>query len=370
MTEKINIKSLSLSELEAEFVKLGLEGYRARQVRKWLYEKDAASIDEMTNISKVHRERLAEVFTIDRLQVTDCQESIDGTRKYLFELSDGSQIESVWIPAENRATLCVSSQVGCGMACDFCLTGEMGLKRNLGIFEIVEQIAAVKRDLPEGKGITNLVFMGMGEPLTNTKNLYPSLEILLHPECFNFSRHHITVSTSGLADEVEKFGDKTPVKLAISLNATTDHVRDVVMPINKKYNLERLLDACAKTNLPKRNQITFEYVMLHGVNDTMDDAKRMVKLLRNVKAKINLLPFNEYPGSPYKRPSDEWVHKFQKYLLDHGYVAVVRRSRGLDILGACGQLATHHQKYITPKTFFKNYADATKSDARSTPVKL
>jgi len=346
MSDKKNIKNIPFPELVEEFKILGIEGYRARQVRQWLYQKDASSFDEMTNISKKYRELLKETYFIPQLPVLIQQKSQDGTIKFLIRLDDGENIESVWIPAKNRRTLCVSTQVGCAMACDFCLTGEMGLKRNLNIFEIIEQIGAVKRALPEDERITNLVFMGMGEPLANTKNLYPALDILLDPEGYNFSRQHVTVSTSGLANEIEKFGDKTPVKLAISLNATTDKVRDELMPINKKYNLERLMEACKKMTLPKRNRITFEYVMLHGVNDTLDDAKRLVKILSRMKAKINLLPFNEYPDSPYKRPPEEWVRTFQKYLLDRNFVAIVRQSRGSDILGACGQLATHEKGLI------------------------
>jgi 23S rRNA (adenine2503-C2)-methyltransferase len=350
MTEKKNIKNIPLPQLTEEFKALGLEGYRARQVRQWLYQRDAASFEEMTNISKPFRVLLEQHYYIARLKMLSFQVSEDGTRKFVLQLSDDSLVESVWIPDKERRTLCVSTQVGCGMACDFCLTGEMGLKRNLQIFEIVEQIGTIKRSLPEGEYITNLVFMGMGEPLANTKNLYPALDILLDPECYNFSRQHVTVSTSGLAPQIEEFGHRTPVKLAISLNATTDSIRDVVMPINKKFNLDRLIEACEKMHLPKRNSITFEYVMLHGVNDSMDDAKRLVKILSRLKAKVNLLPFNEYPGSPYKRPPEEWVRKFQKYLLDHNFIAIVRRSRGRDILGACGQLATHEQQFLYPKT--------------------
>lgn len=345
--EKRNIKNIPLDQLVEEFKELGIEGYRARQVRQWLYQKDAESFEQMTNISKTFRDLLEERYLIDRMTMDIEQTSVDGTKKFLLRLPDGNKIESVWIPAENkRRTLCVSTQVGCGMACDFCLTGEMGLKRNLSIYEIVEQIATVKRNLPEDETITNLVFMGMGEPLANTKNLYPALSILLDPECFNFSRNHVTVSTSGLAPQIEEFGDRTPVKLAISLNATDDQTRDVVMPINKKFNLDRLLEACKKMKLHKRNFITFEYVMLHGVNDTMEDAKRLVKILSQTKAKVNLLPFNEYPGSPYKRPPEEWVRKFQKYLLDRGFIAIERRSRGRDILGACGQLATNEKGLV------------------------
>lgn len=341
-----SIKDIPLEQLKDEFKALGLEGFRAKQVRQWLFSKDASSFDDMTNISKTFRELLKQHYYIEQLPVLIQQKSEDGTIKFLIEARSGDRIESVWIPSNDRRTLCVSTQVGCGMACDFCLTGEMGLKRNLSLAEILEQIGSVRRHLPEGERITNLVFMGMGEPLANTKNLYPALDILIDPECFGFSRHHITVSTSGLALEIEKFGDRTPVKLAISLNATTNDVRDVVMPINKKYNLERLIEACQRMTLPKRNRITFEYVMLHGVNDSMEDAKRLVSILSRLKAKINLLPFNEYPGSPYKRPPEEHVRRFQKYLLDHHFVAVVRRSRGRDILGACGQLATNEKGLV------------------------
>lgn len=348
MTEsKINIKALGLTELTDTLKGLGMEGFRANQVKQWLYQKQASSFDEMTNLGKDYRAQLSQKFDMPRLEIVSSQLSTDGTRKYLIKLPDGKNVESVFIPSLNRNTLCVSSQVGCAMGCDFCLTATMGLMRNLTVFEIVDQIGAVTRDLavrhPDER-ISNLVFMGMGEPLHNKENLYKALEILLDPACYNFSRHHITVSTSGLAPEIEKFGDRTGVKLAISLNATTDEVRNVVMPVNKKYNLERLFDACRKMTLPKRNRITFEYVMLHGVNDTMDDAKRLVKLLTSVKAKINLIPFNDFEGSVYKRPSDEWVHTFQKYLLDRGFVANVRHSRGRDILGACGQLAVEQEK--------------------------
>lgn len=342
---KKNIKNIPLPELIEEFKALGIEGYRAKQVRQWLFQKDVSGFEEMTNISKKYRDLLAQHYEILRLKVINRQESTDATIKFLIGLNDGQKIESVWIPTGStgrpRRTLCVSTQVGCGMGCQFCLTAEMGLKRNLSVFEIVEQVGAVRRALPKGERITNLVFMGMGEPLANTKNLYPALAILLDPAGYNFSRQHITVSTSGLAPQIEKFGDETPVKLAISLNATTDAVRDRIMPVNRRYNLDRLIEACRRMKLPKRNRITFEYVMLHGVNDTKEDAKRLAKILSKLKAKINLLPFNEYPGSPYKRPSDDWVRSFQKYLLDRGFVAVVRRSRGRDILGACGQLATH-----------------------------
>lgn len=341
--KKTNIKNLGLTELKERFKALGVEGYRARQVKQWVHQKQVSSFEEMTNIKKSFRELLDQHFEIPRLTILSHQVSNDGTEKYLFELPDSKAIESVLIPSERRTTLCVSSQVGCGMGCDFCLTAKMGLVRNLNVYEIVDQVGAIIRDQNGREGtreISNIVFMGMGEPFANTQNLYKAIEILLDTNCYNLSRHHITVSTSGLAPEIEKFGDKTPVKLAVSLNATTDKVRDVLMPINKKFPIERLMEACRRTHLPKRNRITFEYVMVHGVNDTLDDAKRLVRLLSTVKSKVNLIPVNEYPESPYKRPPDEWILKFQKVLLDKGYVANIRQSRGQDILGACGQLAT------------------------------
>ncbi len=354
-----NIKNISLSQLAEEFEKLGLEGYRAQQVKKWLYQQDVCSFDQMTNLGKEYRKLLSEKFEIPTLKISKVLVSTDGTRKYLLQLADGKEIETVMIPTENRRTLCISTQVGCAMGCTFCYTATMGLKRNLTVFEILEQVAAVRRDLEKsdslslmgrategspcgrpGRGaISNLVFMGMGEPLVNAKNLYAALEILIDPKCFGFSRHHITVSTSGIAPEIEKFGDQTPVKLAVSLHATTNEVRDKIMPINKKFPLDVLLGSLRKMNLPKRNRITFEYVLLHGVNDSLEDARRLAKILSGLPAKINLILFNEFPGAPFKRPSDEWVLKFQKIILDKGYVAVIRRSRGRDILGACGQLA-------------------------------
>lgn len=341
--QKINIKNLSLDQLRAELATLGVEGYRYQQLIRWLYQMGVKGFDEMTNIKKSFRDELEARYAIKSLSIDTVAESEDGTRKFLIHLEDGRYVECVLIPSESRNTLCVSSQVGCAMDCQFCLTATMGLYRNLSVFEIVEQVTQVQGQLANGERISNIVFMGMGEPLANPQQVFAAIEILLDEMCFNFSRNHITVSTSGIVPQIEQFGDRTKVKLAISLNATTDAVRDVIMPINKKYNIERLLEACQKMTLPNRNRITFEYVMLHGVNDFIEDAERLVRLLSRVKAKINLIPFNEFPGSPFKRPPDQWILKFQKVLLDKGYVANIRRSRGRDILGACGQLATARQ---------------------------
>ncbi|MBU0504586.1 MAG: 23S rRNA (adenine(2503)-C(2))-methyltransferase RlmN [bacterium] len=336
---KVNIKTISLDLLDRELKDMGLEGFRTSQVKRWLYKFDVKSFDQMTNIGKKYREQLAEKYTIGQLEIVDHQKSQDGTIKFLIQLEDEHKIEAVCIPAEDRRTLCISTQVGCGMACRFCLTGTMGIIRNLSQYEILEQVACVKRFLKEDK-ISNIVFMGMGEPLANTKNLYPSIAILIDSECFDLSHNHVTVSTCGIAPEIEKFSNHTTAKLAISLNATTDEVRDEIMPINKKYNLKQLIQACHNMNLPKRDRITFEYVMLHGLNDSMEDAKRLVKLLEGLRVKINLLPFNESPQMVYKRPPQEHVKKFQEYLLNKGLFAIERKSRGSDILGACGQLVT------------------------------
>ncbi|EKD52413.1 MAG: hypothetical protein ACD_62C00033G0003 [uncultured bacterium] len=341
MNPKQNIKSLSLQDLQNELKTLGLEGYRASQVKRWLYKFDVDSFAKMTNIAGKFREILKEQFDLLRLPVVKMQLSKDGTKKYLLQLEDGHCVEVVLIPADGRNTLCVSTQVGCGMCCAFCLTGTMGLIRNLTQFEILEQVSAIRRTLAEGERITNLVFMGMGEPLANTASLYPAIDILLDAECFDFSRNHVTVSTCGLANQIESFGDKTQARLAISLNATTDTVRDQIMPINRKCNIKALITACHKMKLPQRSRITIEYVMLGGINDSLDDARRLVRLLNGLRVKINLLPFNENPQMPYKRPSHEKVRAFQQYLMDKGLVAIERKSRGQDISGACGQLVTN-----------------------------
>lgn len=339
MVPKRNIKSLSLEALSAWVAERGHSPFRARQLLQWLYQKQAASFADMTSLSKDFQRELSEAFGIPQWQPEQVQVSSDGTKKFLFRLEDGYAIESVLIPAKDRLTLCFSSQVGCAMGCDFCLTATMGLKRNLTLFEITEQIATVMRTLEPGKRLSNLVAMGMGEPLHNRKTLTEALRLLIHQDAFALSPNHITVSTSGLVPEIPKLLSDVPIKLAVSLNATTDAVRDKVMPVNRKYPLAVLLEACRALPLRRKGRVTFEYVMLHGVNDTPEDLKRLPKLLAHIPSKINLIPFNDYPGSPYKRPPDAWVKAFQNALLDKGFVACVRVSRGRDILGACGQLA-------------------------------
>ena len=334
-TDKINLVGLTLDELAALVADLGGKRFRARQIAQWIYRHGARSFDAMTTLALDFRRDLAQVAEISLPAVVRVQESVDGTRKYLLALADGEHIEAVRIPMDKeRATLCVSSQVGCAMGCAFCLTGTMGLKRNLTAAEIVGQVCAVMEEAP----VNNLVFMGMGEPLANFDNLVKALKILRMDEGFNFSSRKLTVSTSGLVPEILRLGSCSDTSLAVSLNAPNDALRDQLMPINRRYPLEQLMAACKAFPLKDRQRITFEYILLRGVNDSPQDARQLVRLLHGVKAKINLIPFNEYPGSPFRRPEEARIEAFQTALLDRGLVAVRRASKGADILAACGQL--------------------------------
>jgi 23S rRNA (adenine2503-C2)-methyltransferase len=264
----------------------------------------------------------------------------DGTRKLLFRLLDGERIESVLIDEERRLTLCVSSQVGCALGCRFCLTGEQGYRRNLSAGEIVDQICAARRELGPEERITNLVFMGMGEPLANLQQVAKALEIITSDHGLNFSTRKVTLSTVGLVPEMLELSRLFPIKLAVSLHAADNETRARIMPINRRYPLEELLEACRQLELPRRQRITFEYLLLAGVNDSAADAHKLAKLLKGLRAKINLIPFNEYPGSPFKRPAPNRIEDFQKILQEEHYTATVRQSRGAGIMAACGQL-TH-----------------------------
>jgi 23S rRNA (adenine2503-C2)-methyltransferase len=295
----------------------------------------------MTNIPKAEQGLLSAVFYLPLPKVVATETSKDGTKKFLFELEDGHTIESVLIPDEDRQTLCISSQVGCQQACRFCLTGSGGFTRNLQAFEIVDQVLEVSRLVKEEEmqRLTNIVLMGMGEPLANFEEVVKALRVITSDKGLGFSPRRITVSTDGLVPEIGSLG-KTGLKvnLAISLNATTDEVRDKIMPVNLRYPIKQLLAACAHYPLEPRRRITFEYVLLKNVNDSVEDALRLAKLLRGIKSKVNLIPFNPFPGSAFERPDDATVRLFQKILLDHHLTAPVRESRGRDISAACGQL--------------------------------
>jgi 23S rRNA (adenine2503-C2)-methyltransferase len=341
--DKVNLKALSAGEMKEYVVGRGLPEFRARQLLHWIYEKGALSVEEITEFSKSLRESLAADVYISNLKISNRQVADDGTMKFLFELEDGLHIESVLIPDEKRLTLCISSQVGCAMACGFCLTGAGGLKRNLRAYEIVDQVIAVGREVSPRR-ITNIVMMGMGEPLNNLEQVAEALWRMTG--LMGFSTRRITVSTCGVADRMLELSRVAPhINLAISLNATTDAVRSRIMPINRKYPLEVLLDACRRYPLEKRRRITFEYVMIGDLNDTSDDARRLVKIARRIPSKINLIPFNEFECSEYKSPSEERVREFQAILQDSGVTAIVRKSKGSDILAACGQLSARSGAY-------------------------
>lgn len=344
----VDILGFSKEELEKDLEdSLGLESFRANQLIQWLYRYRKTDFNEMTNISKSVRAQLASRYRISRPKLAQVQQSIDGTRKYLFTLEDGSSIESVLIKQEKRNTLCVSSQVGCAIGCKFCRTALMGLKRSLKVQEIVGQVLAVQDDVAFAEGINpedyqfkNIVFMGMGEPLHNVKNVIPAVQLLNEPLGLEFSKRKITVSTSGLVPAIKKFGESgVDANLAVSLNATSNEVRDVIMPLNRKYPLEVLLKALEEYPLKPRQKITLEYVMLRDVNDTEADLKRLPGLIKNVRAKVNLIPYNQNSGLGFNAPLNSNIDHWQRTLLNQGINSTVRWSKGMDIDAACGQLA-------------------------------
>ncbi|MBI5664033.1 MAG: 23S rRNA (adenine(2503)-C(2))-methyltransferase RlmN [Nitrospirae bacterium] len=363
---KTNLKQLSKQDLFLFMERAGQKQFRTNQIISWIYKKLAVSFDEMTDLSMAFREELYNIAVISNLTLLRRQVSKDGTQKFLFELEDGQTIESVLIPnskGEGRFTQCISSQAGCAVGCKFCMTGRLGLKRNLRAYEIVDQVIFVRRFISrqrtngtssaidtfikESPGtshsedktdITNIVFMGMGEPLNNLHEVGRALSILT--DLMGFSRRGITVSTSGIVPGIRKLAEIKPlVNLAVSLNATTDDTRNRIMPINKKYPLKELIRACRDFPLPPRRRITFEYVLLDGINDSPDDARRLVKLLAGIKSKLNLIPYNSLDNTEdLKPPLESNVFAFQKILQKAGMTAMIRKSMGADISAACGQL--------------------------------
>lgn len=337
---KINLKSLSTKEMGSFVRESGLPAFRAKQILHWIYDKLVRDIHEITELSKDIRAGLSEKAYISNLQLLNRQVSDDGTEKFLFGLKDSQTIESVLIPDDDRLTLCISSQAGCAMGCKFCLTGKLGLKRNLKAYEMVDQIISVGRAIQPGR-ITNVVFMGMGEPLSNFENVVDALWRITG--LMKISPRKITLSTAGIAPNIIKLYEKAPmVNLAVSLNATTDKVRDYIMPINKTYPINVLLDACRGLHLPHRRRITFEYVLLKDINDTDNDAQRLIILLKGMPSKVNLIPFNPYEGAEFQSPDNARVQSFQQILLTGGLTALIRKSKGQDILAACGQLRARH----------------------------
>ncbi len=401
-----DLRSLSLEELGVLVERMGERPFRSRQLFRWIHHKGAASIEDMTDLPRPFRQRLVREARLTTLAVDAVQRSSDGTRKYRLRTGDGKLIEAVYMPDEPgpdafdpeadeeeepgrkrvRRTLCLSTQVGCAMGCGFCMTATMGLVRNLTAGEIADQVYRVNADLraeapteeralpatgrsrraeapteeralpatgrsrraeapiDDQRPLTNLVYMGMGEPLHNYVNVKRSLDLLLHPEGANFSHRHVTVSTSGLVPNIQRLGEETRVKLAVSLNATTDEQRAKLMPVDKKWNIAALIDACRKFPMKHGRRITFEYVLLKGVNDTDADARRLADLLAGLPAKVNLIPYNENPGLGFGDPGAERVQAFRRILEGRGFAAMVRKNRGRDISAACGQLAVAGQK--------------------------
>jgi len=322
---------------------------RVGQIWQWIYEKGISDFDAMTNLAKPYRAELSQHFTVARPEIVSKQVSLDGTRKYLMRIAGGHEVETVYIPEDDRGTLCVSSQVGCTLTCSFCHTGTQKLVRNLTAGEIIGQVLVARDDLGEWpiqgapknetRLLSNIVLMGMGEPLYNFENVRDAMKIAMDPEGISLSRRRITLSTSGVVPEIARTAREIGCQLAISFHATTDEVRDKLVPINKKWNLTELLDALRTyPKLSNSERITFEYVMLKDVNDTDEDARRLIKLIKGIPAKINLIPFNEWPGSPYERSDWDRIQKFADIIYKAGYASPIRTPRGEDIMAACGQL--------------------------------
>ena len=340
-----NIIGLSREEIGDRLLNLGLQKFRNGQVWHWLYHKGATSFEEMTTLSKKVRAQLGQTFSIKRPMVGEKQTSSDGTIKWLIKFEDGAKAETVFIPEEDRGTLCISSQVGCTLNCSFCHTGTQRLVRNLSSSELVGQILIALDELSAwpsaqvGRPLTNIVLMGMGEPLYNLENVIKALKIIMDNEGISISKRRITLSTSGIVPEFNRCGLETDVNLAISLHAVTDEVRDILVPINKRYPIKELMSACREyPGVSNSRRITFEYVMLKGINDSTSDARALIKLMEGIPAKINLIPFNPWPGSPYECSEKKQIEEFAKIVLKAGYPSPVRTPRGNDILAACGQL--------------------------------
>jgi 23S rRNA (adenine2503-C2)-methyltransferase len=332
---------------EVEFVmdELGQPRYRGRQLFQWVQARRATSLEAMTSLSLQLRAELAQRVTVSRPEVAREQRAADGTRKYLFRLQDGEEIESVLIPDEERLTACISTQVGCPLACRFCLTGLMGMRRNLTSAEIVGEVLALQDGLAAGERLSNVVLMGMGEPLLNFPEVERALRILCDAHGANISPRRITLSTAGHVPGIAKLAaSDLGVNLAVSLSATTDAARDQLMPINRRWPIAELLKACRAYPLPNRRRLTFEYVMLDGMNDSAEDARRLVRLLRGIRCKINLIPFNATTDLPDRPSPRERVEAFQQILLDAHLTATIRESRGHDISAACGMLRTEQDR--------------------------
>ena len=360
-----NLVGLTREEMTAALVAAGTPPGQARmrtgQVWQWIYHWGVRDFAQMTNLAKDYRALLARHFTIGLPEVVTKQVSADGTRKYLIRIAGGHEVETVYIPEEGRGTLCVSSQVGCTLTCSFCHTGTQKLVRNLTPAEIVGQLMLVRDDLgewpergapkDETRLVSNLVLMGMGEPLYNFENVRAAMKVVMDGEGLSLSRRRITLSTSGVVPEIARTAEEIGCQLAVSFHATTDEVRDILVPINRKWNIRTLLDSLRDyPRLSNSERITFEYVMLDGVNDSDADARRLVRLIAGIPAKINLIPFNEWPGAPYRRSSPERIAAFADIIYKAGYASPIRTPRGEDIMAACGQLKSATERARRPRS--------------------
>lgn len=342
-----DIKDCHRSALQEWLQARGEAAYRADQIWRWIYRDQVDTFDAMSNLSKRLRTDLAASFAIGRLGLDAHEVAGDGAQKFLFRLRDGRRIESVLIPEPHHLTLCLSSQVGCAQNCRFCFTATGGWERNLTLGEILAQVRDIRQGLSAPETLTNIVFMGMGEPLANYRNVVEAIHFLTDNKAgFGFSRRKITVSTAGLVPEMEALGRDTDVSLAVSLNATDNDTRSRLMPINRRYPLEALLAACRHYPLRPHRRITFEYILMEGVNDRPADAHRLAALLRPVRAKINLIPFNEHEGCRFRRPAEAVIEAFQQHLMAQGYTVIVRHSKGREISAACGQLRARSEEPI------------------------
>lgn len=345
MAEKRNYFDLDLAQMQAFFAELDEKPFRAVQLIKWVYQQGVIDLDTMSNLSKVLRQKLKDLGEFRLPEVVLDRVDHDGTRKWLLRLDDGNCIEMVYIPEADRGTLCVSSQVGCVLNCSFCSTARQGFNRNLSTAEIIAQlwiaVQSVGQFATTHRKITNVVLMGMGEPLLNYDNVITALHLMMDDNAFGMSKRRVTLSTAGVVPMIDQLAGEIDVALAVSLHATRDNIRDELVPINKKYPIKQLLESCKRFTDAKqqRMRITFEYVMLDGINDRPEHAHELLKLLKNIPAKMNLIPFNPFPGSQYRRSSEAAILRFQKILIDNGLTTMVRRTRGDNIDAACGQLA-------------------------------
>ena len=342
---KINLLGIPREQMEELFAGWGEKPFRARQVMKWIYARGINDFEQMTDLGKTLRARLAEQAEVRPPEIVSRHDSSDGTIKWALRAGSEQAIETVFIPEESRGTLCISSQVGCALDCSFCSTGAQGFNRNLDSAEIVGQVWLARRELGAGPSttdrvISNVVLMGMGEPLANYRAVVPAIKVMLDDYGFELSRRRVTLSTSGLVPQINKLAVECNVALAVSLHAANDTLRDELVPINRRHPIAELLDACwAYAKLYSNRHITFEYTMLEGVNDTLEHARQLARLLKNRPAKVNLIPFNPFPGTRYKRSPQATIDRFRQVLLDSGIITVTRRTRGDDIDAACGQLA-------------------------------